>query len=130
MDGAIPVNRQCSPESGFPVHLWSMTNFTAPREFFRGHIFCVTGNVLMKITHLKLGQEGTSSVSKRHVTICAELDGPHEFMTMTVRVPNSGSDRDDRENGIARAKEFARGFSDLSTALFPVRDNATTSRRL
>jgi hypothetical protein len=74
----------------------------------------------MKITHLKHGQEGTSSVSKRHVTICAELDGPHEFMTITVRVPNSGSDRDDRENGIARAKEFARGFSDLSTALFPI----------
>jgi hypothetical protein len=85
----------------------------------------------VKITHLKLGQEGTSSVSKRHVTICAELDGPHEFMTMTVRVPNSGSDRDDRENGIARAKEFAReGFSDLSTSLFPVRDNAAPSRRL
>ena len=38
---------------------------------------------------------------------------------MTVRVPNSGSDRDDREYGIARAKEFARGFSDLSPSLFP-----------
>ena len=46
----------------------------------------------MKITHLKLGQAGTSISSKRHVTICAELDGPHEFMTMTVRVPNSGSE--------------------------------------
>ena len=75
----------------------------------------------MKITHLKLGQVGISSGSKRHVTICAELDGPHEFMTMTVRVPNSGSERDDREYGIARAKEFARGFSDLSPSLFPAR---------
>ncbi len=66
----------------------------------------------MKITHLKLGQVGTSSVSKRHVT------------------PNSGSEGDIRENGIARAKECARGFSDLSTSLFPVRDNAAPSRRL
>jgi hypothetical protein len=75
----------------------------------------------MKITHLKLGQVGTSSSSKRHVTICAELDGPHEFMTITVCVPNSGSEGDIRENGIARAKEFARGFLDLSSSLFPAR---------
>jgi len=84
----------------------------------------------MKITHLKLGQVGTSSRSKRHVTICAELDGPHEFMTITVCVLNSGSEGDDREYGIARAKDFARGFSDLPPSLFPMRDNATTSRRL
>ena len=86
-----------------------------------GTYLLVTGNLLVKITHLKLGQVGTSSGSKRHVTICAELDGPHEFMTMTVRVPNSGSERDDREYGIARAKEFARGFSNLSPSLFPAR---------
>jgi hypothetical protein len=30
-----PDNRQCSPGSGLPVHLWSMTNFTARSEFFR-----------------------------------------------------------------------------------------------
>jgi hypothetical protein len=83
----------------------------------------------VKITHLKLGQEGTSSRSKRHVTICTELDGPNEFMTITVCVPNSGSEGDDREYGIARAKEFARGFSDLPTSLFPVRDHAAPSRR-
>ena len=105
----------------FMVHDEKKLNFTARREFFWGHIFCVTWNLLVKITHLKLGQVGTSSGSKRHVTICAELDGPHEFMTMTVRVPNSGSERDDREYGIARAKEFARGFSDLSPSLFPAR---------
>jgi hypothetical protein len=83
----------------------------------------------MKITHLKLGQVGTSSRSKRHVTICAELDGPHEFMTITVCVLNNGSEGDVRENGIARAKDFARGFSDLSPSLFPMRDNAAPSRR-
>jgi hypothetical protein len=42
---------------------------------------------LVKITHLKLGQVGTSGSSKRQVTICAELDGPQEFMTITVCVP-------------------------------------------
>ena len=100
------------------------------QKVLSGHIFCATWNLPVKITHLKLGQVGTSIHSKRHVTICAELDGPHEFMTITVCVPNSGSEGDIRENGIARAKEFARGFSDLSTSLFPVRDNAAPSRRL
>jgi hypothetical protein len=75
----------------------------------------------VKITHLKLGQVGTSSRSKRQVTICAELDGPGEFMTITICVPNSGSEGEDRSYGIARAKEFARGFSDLSPYLFPAR---------
>ena len=75
----------------------------------------------MKITHLKFGQIGTTSNSKREVTICAELDGPREFMTITVCVPNSGSEGEDRENGIARAKEFARGFSHLPPSLFPAR---------
>jgi hypothetical protein len=75
----------------------------------------------MKITHLKLGQIGTSICSKRNVTICAELAGKNEFMTMTVCVPNSGSEREDREFGIARAKDFARGFSNLSPSLFPSR---------
>ena len=102
------------------VHDEKKLNFTAPREFFGDISSLVFRNLLVKITHLKLGQVGTSSGSKRHVTICAELDGPHEFMTMTVRVPNSGSERDDREYGIARAKEFARG-SNLSPSLFPAR---------
>jgi hypothetical protein len=75
----------------------------------------------VKITHVKLGKVGTSIHSKRQVTICAELDGPQEFMTITVCVPNSGSEGGDREYGIARAKEFARGFSNLSPSLFPSR---------
>ena len=78
----------------------------------------------MKITHLKLGQVGTSSGSKRHVTICAELDGPHEFMTITVCVPNSGSERDDREirNRTSESvrKRFLRPVSlPLSCAITP-----------
>jgi hypothetical protein len=82
----------------------------------------------MKITHLKLGQVGTSICSKRNVTICVELAGKNEFMTMTVCVPNSGSESADCEFGIARAKDFARDFVDLPISLFPV--NATTIRRL
>ena len=75
----------------------------------------------MKITHLKLGQAGTSICSKRNVTICVELAGKNEFMTITVCVPNSGSECEDREHGIARVKDFARGLSDLSPSLFPAR---------
>jgi hypothetical protein len=55
----------------------------------------------VKITHLKLGQVGTSRGSKRQVTICAELDGQKELMTITVCVPNNGSEKEDREYGIA-----------------------------
>ena len=28
------VGRGIRPGSGSPIHLWSMTNFTSPREFF------------------------------------------------------------------------------------------------
>ena len=83
--------------------------------------YLTRGNLLVKITHLKLGKVGTSIHSKRQVTICAELGGHQEFMTITVCVPNSGSEREDREFGIARAKDFARGFLDLPTSTFPSR---------
>ena len=75
----------------------------------------------MKITHLKLGRAGTSTCSKRNVTICVELAGENEFMTTTVCVPNSGSEEHDREFGIARAKDFAKGFLDLPASQFPAR---------
>ena len=75
----------------------------------------------MKITHLKLGQGRDVISSKRNVTICAELAGKNEFMTITVCVPNSGCEREDREFGIARAKDFARDFLDLPISLFPSR---------
>ena len=84
----------------------------------------------MKITHLKLGQVGTSSGSKRHVTICAELDGPHEFMTMTVRVPNSGSEWDDRKYGIARAERVRKRFLRPVSVPVSCAITLTPSRRL
>ena len=43
----------------------------------------------MKITHVKLSQIQTpNSRGKRLVTICATLDKPDEFMTITVSVQN------------------------------------------
>jgi hypothetical protein len=73
----------------------------------------------MKITHAKLSRLAPSGRSKRLVTICAELGGPNEFMTITVAVPNDGADQDIRERGIARALDYARQFSEISPQGFP-----------
>jgi hypothetical protein len=73
----------------------------------------------MKITHAKLSRLAPSGRSKRLVTICAELGGPNEFMTITVAVPNDGTDQDIRERGIAKALDYARQFSELSPQSFP-----------
>ena len=110
------------------IHEEERKNFTVSRAFFDRDVFCVIGEPSVKITHLKLGKLGTSSRSKRQVTICAELDGPQEFMTITVCVLNSGSDGEDRAYAIARAKEFARGFIDLPTSLFPSGNSAPNYR--
>ena len=72
----------------------------------------------MKITLAKLGKQGATSRSNRPVTICAELAGPNEFMTITVTVMNNGTERDICECGIAKAKDFARQFSDLPLRQF------------
>jgi hypothetical protein len=45
----------------------------------------------MKITLAKLGKQGATGRSNRPVTICAELAGPNEFMTITVTVMNTRS---------------------------------------
>jgi hypothetical protein len=74
----------------------------------------------MKITHVKVTALGLSgSRAKRLVTICSELGGPNEFMTITVAVPNNGSENEIRESAIAKAKDFARHFAELPLALFP-----------
>ena len=78
----------------------------------------------MKITHLKLGQVGTSIHSKRQVTICAELGGHREFMTITVCVPNSGSEREDREFGIQEQKTSQEASRTCLRSCF-LRDNDT-----
>jgi hypothetical protein len=77
----------------------------------------------VKITHVKLGQLQTpNSRGKRLVTICAKLDNPNEFMTMTASVPNGPDQPNLRECGVARAKDFARQFADLSLSVFPIQE--------
>ena len=66
----------------------------------------------MKITHAKLSQQ--MGRGKRLVTGCAELGGPNEYMTITVVVANDGRDEDIREEGIARARDFARQFGETA----------------
>jgi hypothetical protein len=72
----------------------------------------------MKITHAKLSSP-SSYRGKRLVTVCAELGSPNEFMTITVAVPNDGTEQDIRECGIVRALDYARQFGELSPQSFP-----------
>ena len=76
----------------------------------------------MKITHVKLGPRGATSHHKRLVTICAELAGPKEFMTITVAVMDDRLEQDTRKAAIARAKEFASHFAALPLQCFPTRE--------
>jgi len=72
----------------------------------------------MKITHAKLSSP-IGGRGKRLVTVCAELGSPNEYMTITVTVPNDGTEQDIRENGIAKARDYARQFSEVSPQNFP-----------
>ena len=45
------------------------------------------------------------------VNIIVEFSGPTESMTLTVIVPNDGDEAALREQGIARAKDFALQFA-------------------
>lgn len=75
----------------------------------------------MKITHVKLCQFGAyNRYGKRLVTICAQLDKPDEFMTITVSVTNSPDHSSISAAGIARAQDFARQLADLPMDLFPM----------
>ena len=77
----------------------------------------------MNITHVKLGPPGATSHNKRLLTICAELAGPKEFMTITVAVMDAGREQDAFEFGIARAKDFASHFAALPLQCFPTKQN-------
>jgi hypothetical protein len=83
----------------------------------------------MKIAHAKVGERKATSRSKRLVTICAELGGPNEFMTITVAVTNDDSDEEAREGGIARAKDFARQFADAPPQCFPTLGSGVVLQR-
>ncbi len=74
----------------------------------------------MKITHVKLSQIQTpNSRGKRLVTICATLDKPDEFMTITVSVQNGPDQLRVRETGVARAKDFAQQIRGPVSELLP-----------
>jgi hypothetical protein len=47
------------------------------------------------------------------VNVIVEFSGPTESMTLTVIVPNEGDEAALREQGIARAKNFALQFAAL-----------------
>jgi hypothetical protein len=57
------------------------------------------------------------------LTICATLDKPDEFMTITVSVPNGPDQLRVRESGVARAKDFAKQFAEPSLGFFPIQDH-------
>ena len=69
----------------------------------------------MKITHAKLSSP-TGHRGKRLVTVCAELGSPNEYLTITVAVANDGTEQDIRESGIAKARDYARQFSEVTPA--------------
>ena len=43
-----------------------------------------------------------------------------QFMTITVSIPDAGSERDACECGVAKAKDFARHFADVPLQQFPL----------
>jgi hypothetical protein len=53
---------------------------------------------------------------KRLVTVRVDLGDRRETMTVNVLVPNERDESAVREFGIARAKDFARRFAELSPA--------------
>jgi hypothetical protein len=53
---------------------------------------------------------------KRLVTVRVDLGARRETMTVNVLVPNEREESAVREFGIARAKDFARRFAELSPA--------------
>jgi hypothetical protein len=81
----------------------------------------------MKITHAKLNSSNGGR-GKRLVTICAELGSPNEYMTITVAVPNAGTEENIRECGIAKARDYARQFSEVTPQSFPTA-NVENGRR-
>ena len=72
--------------------------------------------------HVKLGPVATTRQGKRLVTICVELASPHEFMTITVSVPHSDKVQNVCDQGVARAQDLAKDFSNLPLHVFPLNE--------
>ena len=71
---------------------------------------------LMKIVSAKLAPHPHSVTGREKcvVTLHVSLAGPQESMQIAVVVPNENDENAIRECGIARAKDFARQFANLS----------------
>ena len=68
----------------------------------------------MKILSAKLAPHSGAGPEKCLVTLHVALAGPQESMTIAVVVSNEKDESATREGGIARAKDFAREFANLS----------------
>ena len=61
----------------------------------------------MKVNAKVVGYGPDPETTKALVNIIVEFSGPTETMTLTVIVPNEGDEAALKEQGIARAKDFA-----------------------
>jgi hypothetical protein len=102
---------------GFPlINMSRLPDRRSPRALY--NFRCTPWRAVMKIIHAKLNSTNGGR-GKRLVTVCAELGSPNEYMTITVAVPNAGTEQDIQEWGIARAQDFARQFCEISPQSFP-----------
>jgi hypothetical protein len=68
----------------------------------------------VKITSVEVGRADAAGRENRFVTVRVQRKRrSQETMRITVVVPDDGDERWAREFGLARAKDFARGFIDL-----------------
>jgi hypothetical protein len=65
----------------------------------------------MKINSKVVGYGPDPERIQALVNIIVEFSGPTQSMTLTVIVPNEGDEAALREQGIARAKDFALQFA-------------------
>jgi hypothetical protein len=73
--------------------------------------------VLVKVISVDIGHAYRSGRRKRTVTVRVALgSSPDETMRITVAVPEDADEELARELGLARASDFARRFSDLSSS--------------
>jgi hypothetical protein len=73
-----------------------------------------TIEVRVRVISVDTGYAYRSGRQKRTVTVRVALgNSPDETMRITVVVPEDGDEEVAREIGLARARDFARRFSDL-----------------
>ena len=65
----------------------------------------------MKINAKVVGYGPDPETTKALVNVIVEFSGPTETMTLTVIVPNEGDEATLKEQGTARAKDFALQFA-------------------